>query len=59
MLDRLIDFLQSELSISPEAICLAKRNEITEPNILPMILWQYGMLSLAELEQVFDWLELF
>ncbi len=59
MLDRLIDFLQSELRISPEAICLAKRNDITEPNILSMILWQYGILSLAELEQVLDWLELF
>jgi hypothetical protein len=58
MLDRLIDFLQSELSIAPEAICLAQKNEITAPNILPMILWQYGILSLTELERVFDWLEL-
>jgi Protein of unknown function (DUF2949) len=59
MLDRLIDFLQSELSISPQAICLAQKNEITEPNILPMILWQYGMLTLAELDRVLEWLEVF
>ncbi|WP_155834800.1 DUF2949 domain-containing protein [Leptolyngbya sp. PCC 6406] len=24
---------------------------------LPMVLWQYGLVSLAQLEDIFDWLE--
>ena len=58
MLDRLIHFLQSELGLSNEAIALARKNETVELNILPMILWQYGLLNLEQLERVFDWLEI-
>lgn len=57
MLDRLINFLRSELDVSNEAIALAQKTEIPEPNILPMILWQYGLLDREQLDRVFDWLE--
>jgi hypothetical protein len=26
-------------------------------NLLPMILWQYGLVTLKQLDQIFDWLE--
>ena len=57
MLEQLIDFLQSELKISASAISLAQRNQDLEPNILPIILWQYGLLNTKQLDEVFNWLE--
>ena len=52
----LIDFLQEKLAISSTEIALAQRQG-EEQNLLPMILWQYGILTLEQLDQVFDWLE--
>ena len=54
---RLISFLQSELAIPADWITLAQRQGEQDPNLLPMILWQYGLVTLTQLEQVFDWLE--
>ncbi len=59
MLELLINFLRSELEISAEAISLAQRNQVVEPNILPIILWQYGLLDTKQLNRVLDWLEVF
>lgn len=53
---RLISFLQEDLAIPEAWITLAQRQG-EDPNLLPMILWQYGLLSLEQLERVFDWLE--
>ena len=55
-LNRLIFFLQEELSIPSESIQIAIRHEET-PNLFPMVLWQYGLVSLEQLDQIFDWLE--
>ncbi|MGB5632168.1 MAG: DUF2949 domain-containing protein [Waterburya sp.] len=57
MLEQLINFLQSELKISAGAIALAQRTQDLEPNILPIILWQYGLLNTKQLDEVFNWLE--
>lgn len=57
MLELLIDFLQQELQVSTEAISLAQRTQNIEPNILPIVLWQYGLLDTEQLDRVFDWLE--
>jgi hypothetical protein len=54
---QLIDFLQEELSISATSIAVALRHSEQDPGPLPMILWQYGLVSIEELEQIFDWLE--
>ncbi len=57
MLSQLIHFLQQELALSAEEIKLAVRNPDVAPSQLPMILWQYGLISIRQLEQIFDWLE--
>lgn len=54
---QLIDFLQGELAISSKAIAIALRHCEQDPGPLPMILWQYGLVSLEQLEKIFDWLE--
>jgi hypothetical protein len=54
---RLIHFLQEELLVSAESIAIAQRQEAMFPDLLPMVLWQYGLITIEQLEQVFDWLE--
>jgi hypothetical protein len=54
---QLITFLQEELDLSATSIAIALRHSEQDPGPLPMILWQYGLVSLEELEQIFDWLE--
>jgi len=58
MLEQLINFLQSDLEVSADAISLAQKTETIEPHTLPIILWQYGLLSTHQLDYVFDWLEI-
>ncbi|MGL5059843.1 MAG: DUF2949 domain-containing protein [Microcoleus sp.] len=60
---RLIRFLQEELAISPASIAVAERvggNEQPQhdrdPNSLPVLLWQYGLVTLEQLDKIFDWL---
>ncbi|MGQ9869464.1 DUF2949 domain-containing protein [Leptodesmis sp.] len=54
---QLITFLQEELDLSATSIAIALRHSEQDPGPLPMILWQYGLVSLEELERIFDWLE--
>jgi Protein of unknown function (DUF2949) len=52
---RLIHFLKEQLALSPAAIAMAVRLGQQNPGPLPMILWQYGLISLEQLEQILDW----
>lgn len=54
---QLINFLQEELAVPASAIALALRHPESESNWLPIILWQYGLITLQQLNQVFEWLE--
>ncbi|MBE9180572.1 DUF2949 domain-containing protein [Oculatella sp. LEGE 06141] len=54
---RLVRFLQEELAIPQASIAVALRHEEQAPNLLPIILWQYGLVTLEQLDQIFDWLE--
>jgi hypothetical protein len=56
-LQRLIRFLHDELAIPSASIDLAVRHYPDSPNLLPMILWQYGLVTLEQLDRIFDWLE--
>ncbi len=58
MLEQLINFLRSDLEVSADAISLAQKTETVEPYTLPIILWQYGLLNIQQLDCVFDWLEI-
>lgn len=51
-----IYFLREELAIPSTAIDFALRR-VDIPSLLPMILWQYGLVTLSQLDQIFDWLE--
>jgi Protein of unknown function (DUF2949) len=54
---RLIRFLQEDLAISASSIAIAVRHSEQDPGPLPMILWQYGLVTLEQLDRIYDWLE--
>ncbi|MBN3890239.1 MAG: DUF2949 domain-containing protein [Nostoc sp. JL31] len=54
---KLINFLLEDLAIPATAISLALRHIEQNPSLLPMVLWQYGLITLTQLNQIFDWLE--
>jgi hypothetical protein len=53
----LIHFLQHDLALSASEIAVLLRRQETEQAPIPMLLWQYGLISLEQLGQIFDWLE--
>jgi hypothetical protein len=55
--NRLITFLQEDLGLPTEAIALGLQQCDQSLNLLPMVLWQYGLVTLGQLDRIFDWLE--
>jgi len=54
---RLLRFLQDDLALSSDSIEIAQRSVEQSRGPLPMILWQYGLITLEELDRIYDWLE--
>lgn len=54
---RFLRFLKEELAISNDSIAVAERQYRQDPGPLPMILWQYGLVTLDQLERIYDWLD--
>ncbi|BAU13117.1 hypothetical protein LEP3755_36540 [Leptolyngbya sp. NIES-3755] len=54
---KFIQFLREELALPNSAIDLAVKRSQPELAPLPMVLWQYGLVTLNQLDQIFDWLE--
>lgn len=52
----LIRFLQEDLKLPSASITLALKQSEQIPSLLPMTLWQYGLITLIQLDQIFDWL---
>ncbi|MEL7036582.1 MAG: DUF2949 domain-containing protein [Cyanobacteria bacterium J06592_8] len=50
-------FLQDELAVSHDelTVVIQRRKLSTDP--LPMLLWQYGFISISQLQTIFDWLK--
>ena len=53
--DALLQFLQRRLGLSSSALELGQRQAELEQAPLPIVLWSFGLLSLQQLEDVFDW----
>jgi hypothetical protein len=54
---QLLDYLRGELAISNSAIAVALRHSEQDASQLPMVLWQYGLVTLEQLNLIFDWLD--
>ncbi|MBE7380862.1 MAG: DUF2949 domain-containing protein [Leptolyngbya sp. SIO1E4] len=53
----LIRFLLDDLAVSQDSINMALRHCEQDPGPLPMVLWQYGLITLDQLEKIYDWQE--
>lgn len=54
--ERLLDFLRQELAMPDAALAFAQRHQEQDPSLLPLTLWRYGLVTLEQLDQIFDWL---
>jgi hypothetical protein len=52
----LIQFLTDELAVSSDSIAIALQSSEQIDCLLAIVLWQYGFITLSELEKIFDWL---
>jgi Protein of unknown function (DUF2949) len=54
---KLLNFLRDELSLSSDSINLALKHVEQDPGPLPIVLWQYGLITIEQLSKIYDWLE--
>ena len=54
---QVVNFLRQNLNLSNDSVKLALKQSQSDYNSLPIVLWQYGLVSLPELDRVYDWLE--
>lgn len=57
MLLNLILFLEQELKISKASLKLALKLQKRTEDFLPMVLWQHGLITLKQLDAIFDWMD--
>lgn len=55
---KLIHFLEQEMAVSPAELAVLLRHPERDYAPLPMLLWQYELVTLNQLSQIFDWLEM-
>ena len=53
----LIRFLREEMAIPATDLQLVLQCSEPMPNLLPMVMWQYGLVDVNQLNSIFDWLE--
>jgi hypothetical protein len=50
-------FLKDRLMLPQSSIDLALKQAPTEYNVLPIVMWQYGLVTLSQLDEIFDYFE--
>jgi hypothetical protein len=54
---QLITYLQQDLGLSEAALALVTRQQQPTMTELPIVLWNYGLITLEQLGEIFDWME--
>ncbi|WP_041238153.1 DUF2949 domain-containing protein [Gloeothece citriformis] len=59
ILNQFYEFLQEDLFLSTDELAVVRNQQhsVTSVTNLPMLLWQYGLVSLEQLQRVLDWLD--
>jgi hypothetical protein len=55
--NRLLRFLKEDLLLPSDYIDLALRHCDKSSGSLPIILWNYGLITIEQLSSIYDWLE--
>ncbi|MDJ0508764.1 MAG: DUF2949 domain-containing protein [Crocosphaera sp.] len=50
-------FLQQEMDLSRDDLAVVFNNRRQPCDPIPMLLWQYGLISLNQLQTIWDWLD--
>lgn len=50
-------FLSAELQLPIASVAMALRHYPGDRALLPIVLWQYGLVTLDQVSAMFDWLE--
>jgi Protein of unknown function (DUF2949) len=53
----IIDFLCHELNLPNDSVQLALKQTQSARGTLPIVLWQYGLVSLQQLDRIFEMFE--
>jgi Protein of unknown function (DUF2949) len=56
-LPKLIDFLHLNLNLPDDSVRLALKKSQPNYSNLPVVMWQYGLVNLPELNKIYDWFE--
>lgn len=51
---KFLRFLREDLDLSHESIAIAERSLKKQQGPLPMILWQYGLVTLEQLDRIYE-----
>ena len=51
---RLLKFLRDELAVPEKSIASALQQSDRDTSLFPIVLWQYGLITLEQLDQIFD-----
>jgi hypothetical protein len=54
---KLIHFLQEDIAIPASSMAIVFKQIEHNPGPLPMILWQYGLITIEQLNRIYDWIE--
>lgn len=54
---KFIQFLQNDLAMSQDALAIVQKTWEKNVEPVPMVLWKYGLVTLDELDRIYDWLE--
>jgi Protein of unknown function (DUF2949) len=54
---KLVSFLQDDLAISASSMAIVLKQAEHNPGPLPMILWQYGLVTIEQLDRIYDWMD--
>ncbi len=55
----IVNFLCQDLNLPTESVQLALKQTQSARGTLPMILWQYGLVSLQQLDRIFEVFEFY
>ncbi|OWY62121.1 hypothetical protein B7486_60135 [cyanobacterium TDX16] len=50
-----VSFLKKELNLSAHSIKISWKHTEQIPSLLPIVLWQDGLITLAQLDRISDW----
>jgi hypothetical protein len=57
LLNKLARFIQEDLAISTASIQFALKQVEQTQGPLPIVLWQYGLVTIEQLDRIYEWME--